>query len=994
MRFRDVLNNTTHAGRLEVLLDEARLDWLRDLGKNDIQHSRAIEKILDRLVPDSIKNDEQFFDHGEVYLLLAAVYLHDIGRKKDVYHHEIESYNMLTKDPRRFFLRDRFEAEAVGQICASHSAESVWPIQKTDANYGIAGLTSSGRTLNLRRMGALLRLADELENTYERVKGITGQEESVRHLIRDVNPVPSKGVIEIHAEPRTWEEWETLKAVTRYTEYRLREVSQVIEELGLSYYQIWLHPGEFSAPLRTPGPTSTYHELVEAVGVLVEPRFDEVELLATVEGCEVSLLCTSAPLRLRSSTVILVAPTLTRSLVLEFAGALTGLKRKDVIEHGIVVTETPPDVAVDVLEDRGFPVYSLNALVTQLYDFGPAMRVLEREFRELPTFVRDLYVRPSGFTEVTKTIEDAETHILEWVSDPAAVHLTVLGDYGSGKTTLVERVAWELAMAHVENPELARVPILVRLKDVGTMRSIEAAITDVLVNRMGLDLNYRAFDALNHAGKFVVILDGFDELSGLHSESDVLRTFQELDKLASPQSKVLLTCRTHFFKDLQQLRRAHEGSTLYQSIDGKFGYGLLMLSPFTEPQIFEYLKRWDAKNAQAYFDLIQSIYNLQDLARRPVLLNMLAKTVPQLSSLDTSAHRDVNAATLYELYVRFWLARDDWRSPLSVSDRRGIAEAIAEDFFLRNRKSIHYSELPELLSRWRQGDGGLSKDVLEYECRTCNFLVSDGEGNFSFAHRSFMEYILATVYSRCLWDDRSDIGLSWFVPFEREEADSLQTANPEIQDFVLQQASLRFRTLTPEAIFERVNGRARAERALARIARELGMYSLGLVWADLLRKDRKVVGRDELALLLMTSHDLPTAIEHLASCVQDLQDLPHFEGVYAALLAHSEVAQVEHLAVLERRLNAVEDKAKPKTADRAEGDTYPFTRLQRSVELSSVLNDITDEAKVLEARRRFERDWARRKAEYDQAERRRARKVAETEEATAQGALKKRGKER
>ena len=97
MRFRDVLNNTTHAGRLEVLLDEARLDWLRDLGKNDTQHSRAIEKILDRLVPDSIKNNEQFFDHGEVYLLLAAVYLHDIGRKQDVYHHEIESYNMLTE---------------------------------------------------------------------------------------------------------------------------------------------------------------------------------------------------------------------------------------------------------------------------------------------------------------------------------------------------------------------------------------------------------------------------------------------------------------------------------------------------------------------------------------------------------------------------------------------------------------------------------------------------------------------------------------------------------------------------------------------------------------------------------------------------------------------------------------------------------------------------------------------------------------------------------
>lgn len=172
------------------------------------------------------------------------------------------------------------------------------------------------------------------------------------------------------------------------------------------------------------------------------------------------------------------------------------------------------------------------------------------------------------------------------------------------------------------------------------------------------------------------------------------------------------------------------------------------------------------------------------------------------------------------------------------------------------------------------------------------------------------------------------------------------------------------------------------------------MKSLGVVWADLLRKDRKVVGRDELALLLMTSNDIPTAIGHLASCVKDLQDLPHFEGVYAALLAHAEVGQVEHLAVLERRLNAVEEKSKPKKAEDDGGDAYPFTRLQRSVELDSVLNDITDEAKVLEARHRFERDWERRKAEYVQAERRRARKIADAVEAAARDALKKRRKER
>ena len=79
-----------------------------------------------------------------------------------------------------------------------------------------------------------------------------------------------------------------------------------------------------------------------------------------------------------------------------------------------------------------------------------------------------------------------------------------------------------------------RIPLLLRLKDVAALPSIEAAVTNVLVNELGLEINYRAFEALNKTGRFVLLLDGFEEIPGLFTERSVLEHFRELDKLVEP----------------------------------------------------------------------------------------------------------------------------------------------------------------------------------------------------------------------------------------------------------------------------------------------------------------------------------------------------------------------------------------------------------------------------------------------------------------------------
>jgi len=62
--------------------------------------------------------------------------------------------------------------------------------------------------------------------------------DQVRNIIRDINPIPAKGIVEIQAEPTAWGEWEQLLRVRDIAQARLREDSRYLKRAGLIYYQV------------------------------------------------------------------------------------------------------------------------------------------------------------------------------------------------------------------------------------------------------------------------------------------------------------------------------------------------------------------------------------------------------------------------------------------------------------------------------------------------------------------------------------------------------------------------------------------------------------------------------------------------------------------------------------------------------------------------------------------------------------------------------------
>ena len=99
--------------------------------------------------------------------------------------------------------------------------------------------------------------------------------------------------------------------------------------------------------------------------------------------------------------------------------------------------------------------------------------------------------------------------------------LALLGEYGTGKTTLCKYIAHELARPHLTDAraddepaargpglirdERKRIPLLLPLRNVKTM-SLEEFITAHLVNHCGIELNYRDFLARLDRGEFVILL--------------------------------------------------------------------------------------------------------------------------------------------------------------------------------------------------------------------------------------------------------------------------------------------------------------------------------------------------------------------------------------------------------------------------------------------------------------------------------------------------------
>ena len=365
--------------------------------------------------------------------------------------------------------------------------------------------------------------------------------------------------------------------------------------------------------------------------------------------------------------------------------------------------------------------------------------------------------------------------VMSWIdAEGAEPSLALLGGYGTGKSSFSHHLAYTLAERHLENP-LNRIPFLIELRDFGSHQDIRGLVTHELVNRHGVTHgSFELFQSLNAAGRFVIILDGFDEMKQGMTLDSLLYNFHQLGQLNVGNSRVILCGRPTLFESrAEQHRIMSGGGTLNQTKSAR--YIQLRMAPFSEDESCRFLERLaQTSEASAKSRILEFVSEFRDLLRqeartgspsrrltevktllsRPVHIPMLARVLPARPIRPTSLSR----ARLYSEFIDAIIEREmlkrrpEFTSAYGASARRDFAREVAYEMARRGESSsIRSSELPATLFEKFVSPGRPLEAVRRDLISAC-FLERKGADVLFFPHKSFWEFLTAEWLASYLQD--------------------------------------------------------------------------------------------------------------------------------------------------------------------------------------------------------------------------------------------------
>ena len=360
-------------------------------------------------------------------------------------------------------------------------------------------------------------------------------------------------------------------------------------------------------------------------------------------------------------------------------------------------------------------------------------------------------------------------YIKSWVLDSDVPYFALLGDFGTGKTFTCRMLTRELISLHEKEPDSCPLCIYIDLRMVATRVGPEKKspkLTDILQDAIEntkdpLDRSIvtpRDIIQLVRQNKAMIIYDGLDEKTVHFTPEETSRFVAELwsireirDKKDEDfQGKVLISCRTHYFRDIFEqnslfLGRDREGRSSSE-------YSSCTLLPFDDSQIREYLKKnvgSDEEEIEKIIGLFEEVHNLKELAGRPYALTLITEFIPDLERLQKEG-KAINTARLYELTIENWLRRDEGKHEFSVSHKKRLMKALAFEVQRRSGKGLSAEELEEWLDTWlfhhpviKDAYSNMNRETLKKDLRTATFIIREEDQEFSFAHTSLQEYFLA-----------------------------------------------------------------------------------------------------------------------------------------------------------------------------------------------------------------------------------------------------------
>ncbi|MCX6628190.1 MAG: HEAT repeat domain-containing protein [Candidatus Solibacter sp.] len=342
------------------------------------------------------------------------------------------------------------------------------------------------------------------------------------------------------------------------------------------------------------------------------------------------------------------------------------------------------------------------------------MRHLVSEWEQSPE--HKLYVSATTDYKGGESLDACFNDLFEHASESKCVLL--LGYFGTGKTTFLREYTYRLAKASLAGDSASRTPIFISLKDCAVPETLPALVARTLMKH-GVVLKTDVLADARLAGKLVLVLDAFDEMSLSPTRAEVQSNAQKILAVSQTrQGHLILSCRDSFFRDsVEPSQFAH--------------FARVQVRKWTDAEIRQYIKAVTQQEWE-----IPEVHDLKDLARTPLFLKMILETRGQLGA------GTVSSAALYETYTDQWIASQHSRSTLDRDDKTSFLAELAWEMGLQGSYCVPWKTIRDKL-RVRFSLPGTGLDAFKHDIGTCSFLVAAPPDSYTFVHTSFLEYFMA-----------------------------------------------------------------------------------------------------------------------------------------------------------------------------------------------------------------------------------------------------------
>jgi hypothetical protein len=435
------------------------------------------------------------------------------------------------------------------------------------------------------------------------------------------------------------------------------------------------------------------------------------------------------------------------------------LIQKGLVDQIVLVTRSDlaPSAKTFALSAQGLVHLAYIDLLNSLLDFSSHIQGLISSYRS--DEVSHYYVQQNYRTNSNQVRTGIEEAILHWINSHDKQPIAILAGYGMGKTTLAKHMACLLAEQYKSNPK-ERIPIIIQLEEIGAEQSLEGLLgKHFTLNSIVRNYNFNIFMELNHRGRFVIFLDGFDEMKHTMSWETMRFNFQQLNRLVTVKSKVALGGRpSAFLTEEEQVEALHGQRQIlgqWKRIPGSPDYQELYLEPFSKDQIGQFIESYENvqnnRKEQTFEehteakDMLELSSNansrLLSLAARPVQLKMLLEILPTWDKDLDSLTVTVLYSEFIDLIIRREMKKQS-RRQFSLDQRRRFVRELAWWMWGEQLIAVTAQKTPDrLLSELMKDDQDIA-DV-KRDLLSASFIEVKHPEGYYFPHRSFQEFLVA-----------------------------------------------------------------------------------------------------------------------------------------------------------------------------------------------------------------------------------------------------------